>query len=105
MRFYEVLSYSSKNKITYLSNFFHKSHLIFDSINNLIDIKFNNYLRIKKYMNFKPAPIIENEKEWLKAVDRTGVMYLEHKDPYDIFCYLAKEITNCNLSWTGVIDD
>ncbi len=105
MRFYEALSYSSKNKSKHLSNFFHKSYLIFDSLNNLINIKFNNNSKIKKYMNFKPAPIIENEKERLKAVDRTGVMYLDHEDFYDIFCYLAKEITSCNLSWTGLIDD
>ena len=56
-------------------------------------------------MNFKPAPIIENETERLKAVDRTGVMYLDQDDLYEIFCFLAKEITGCSLSWTGLIDE
>lgn len=56
-------------------------------------------------MNFKPAPITENEIERLKAVDRTGVMYLENDGLYEIFCFLAKEITGCSLSWTGLIDD
>ncbi len=56
-------------------------------------------------MNFKPAPIIENEQQRLKAVDRTGVMYLDQDDLYEIFCFLAKEITGCALSWTGLIDD
>ena len=52
-------------------------------------------------MNFKPAPVIENETERLKAVDRTGVMYLDQDDLYEIFCFLAKEITGCSLSWTN----
>ena len=57
-------------------------------------------------MNFKPAPIIENEIERLKAVDRTGVMSnLENDGLYEIFCFLEKEITGCSLSWTGLIDD
>ena len=43
-------------------------------------------------MNFKPAPVIENETERLKAVDRTGVMYLDQDDLYEIFCFLAKEM-------------
>ena len=56
-------------------------------------------------MNFKPAPIIENETERLKAVDRTGAMYLDQDDLYEIYCFLAKEITGCTVSWTGLIDD
>ena len=56
-------------------------------------------------MNFKPAPIIENETERLKAVDRTGAMYLAQDDLYEIYCFLAKEITGCTVSWTGLIDD
>ena len=56
-------------------------------------------------MNFKPAKLLDNEIERLKAVDRTGVMYLDQNDLYEIYCFLAKEITGCNVSWTGLIDD
>ena len=56
-------------------------------------------------MDFKPAPIIENENERLKAVERTGVMYLVQDHLYEIYCFLAKEITGCALSWTGLIDE
>ena len=38
-------------------------------------------------MNLKPAPIVENEIERLKAVDRTGVMYLENDGLYEIFVF------------------
>lgn len=56
-------------------------------------------------MNFKPAKLLDNETERLKAVDRTGIMYLDQNDLYEIYCFLAKEITGCNVSWTGLIDD
>ena len=56
-------------------------------------------------MEFKPASIIENESNRLKAVERTGAMYNEAHDLYEIYCYLAKEITSCPVSWTGLIDD
>ena len=56
-------------------------------------------------MEFKPAQILKNEDNRLKAVERTGAMYLEADDLYDVYCYLAKEISSCPVSWTGLIDD
>ncbi len=53
---------------------------------------------------FKPAPLPSNEEVRLLAVNRTGAMYLEDDDLYNIYCYLAKEITGCSVSWTGLID-
>ena len=52
-----------------------------------------------------PAKILENEAQRLRAVDRTGVMYLDQDNLYEIYCFLAKEITGCAISWTGLIDD
>ena len=52
-----------------------------------------------------PAQILENESQRLRAVDRTGVMYLDQDNLYEIYCFLAKEITGCAISWTGLIDD
>lgn len=56
-------------------------------------------------MDFKSAPVIENETERLKAVNRTGAMYIEQDTLYEIYCFLAKEITGCPVSWTGLIDN
>ena len=56
-------------------------------------------------MEFKPAPILNNENIRLKAVERTGAMYFEADNLYDVYCFLAKEISGCPVSWTGLIDD
>lgn len=58
----------------------------------------------KSNIQFKPAPVFSNEHERLKALDRTGAMYVEQDQLYDVYCYLAKEITGCPVSWTGLID-
>ncbi len=58
----------------------------------------------KSNFQFKPAPVSSNERERLKALDRTGAMYVEQDQLYDVYCYLAKEITGCPVSWTGLID-
>ena len=51
-----------------------------------------------------PAPISSNEDERLEAVKRTGAMYIDQDELYEVYCYLAKEITGCSVSWTGLID-
>ena len=37
-------------------------------------------------MKFMPAQILENESQRLRAVDRTGVMYLDQDNLYEIYC-------------------
>ena len=54
--------------------------------------------------DYLPAPITKNENQRLEAVKRTGAMYLDQDELYDVYCYLAKEITGCPVSWTGLID-
>ncbi len=56
-------------------------------------------------MNFKPANIPSNDAQRVKAVQRTGVLDESKEELYDIYCFLAKEITGCPVSWTGVIDN
>ncbi len=56
-------------------------------------------------MNFKPAPILKNEKQRLIAVERSAAMYKDADSLYEIYCHLAKEISNCPVSWAGLIDD
>ena len=56
-------------------------------------------------MNFKPANIPSNDALRVKAVQRTGVLDESKEELYDIYCFLAKEITGCPVSWTGVIDN
>ena len=56
-------------------------------------------------MNFKPANIPVNDDQRVKAVKRTGVLDENKTELYDIYCFLAKEITGCPVSWTGVIDN
>ena len=58
----------------------------------------------KNISDYMPAPIANNENQRLEAVRRTGAMYLDKDELYDIYCYLAKEITGCPVSWTGLID-
>ena len=55
-------------------------------------------------MNFKPANIPSNDDQRVKAVQRTGVLDTNSTELYEIYCFLAKEITGCPVSWTGVID-
>ena len=55
-------------------------------------------------MNFKPANIPPNDALRVKAVQRTGVLDESREELYEIYCFLAKEITGCPVSWTGVID-
>ena len=56
-------------------------------------------------MNFKPADIPSNDTQRVKAVQRTGVLDENKTELYEIYCFLAKEITGCPVSWTGVIDN
>ena len=52
-----------------------------------------------KYISdYIPAPIAKNENQRLEAVKRTGAMYLDQDELYDVYCYLAKEITGCPVS-------
>ena len=46
-------------------------------------------------MNFKPANIPVNDAQRVKAVKRTGVLDESKTELYDIYCFLAKEITGC----------
>ena len=55
-------------------------------------------------MNFKPANIPSNDDKRVKAVQRIGVLDTNSTELYEIYCFLAKEITGCPVSWTGVID-
>ena len=55
-------------------------------------------------MNFKPANIPDNDIKRVKAVLRTGVLDTSSTELYEIYCFLAKEITGCPVSWTGLID-
>ena len=55
-------------------------------------------------MKFKPANIPTNDINRVQAVVRTGVLDTNSTELYDIYCLLAKEITGCPTSWTGVID-
>ena len=55
-------------------------------------------------MNFNPANIPSNDALRVRAVQRTGVLDENKTELYDIYCFLAKEITGCPVSWTGVID-
>ena len=56
-------------------------------------------------MNFKPANIPSNDALRVKAVQRTGVLDENKTELYDTYCFLAREITGCPVSWTGVIDN
>ena len=58
----------------------------------------------KHISDYIPAEIPRNEIQRLNAVRRTGAMYLDKDELYDVYCYLAKEITGCPVSWTGLID-
>ncbi len=55
-------------------------------------------------MSFKPASIPENDSKRVEAVVRTGVLDVNASKLYEIYCLLAREITGCPTSWTGVID-
>ena len=55
-------------------------------------------------MTFKPANIPTNDSKRVQAVVRTGVLDTNSTELYDVYCLLAKEITGCPVSWTGVID-
>ena len=54
-------------------------------------------------MTFKPANIPTNDSKRVQAVARTGVLDTNSTELYDVYCLLAKEITGCPVSWTGVI--
>ena len=55
-------------------------------------------------MIFQPAQIPNNDKQRIEAVLRTGVMDIKSTELYDIYCFIAKELTSCPVSWTGLID-
>ena len=55
-------------------------------------------------MSFKPAPIPKNEKNRLKAVERTGVMDIVNEELYNVYTHLARKITGCPNSWANIID-
>ena len=55
-------------------------------------------------MSFKPASIPENDSKRVEAVVRTGVLDVNASKLYEIYCFLAREITGCPTSQTGVID-
>ena len=56
-------------------------------------------------MNFKPAPIPENEKNRLLAVEKTGVLDVVNEEIYHIYSHLARKLTGCPLSWANVMDE
>lgn len=55
-------------------------------------------------MIFQPAQIPNNDKQRTEAVLRTGVLDIKATELYDVYCFIAKEITGCPVSWTGLID-
>ena len=55
-------------------------------------------------MKFKPARIPEDDAKRVEAVVRTGVLDTNESHLYEIYCFLAREITGCPTSWTGVMD-
>ena len=55
-------------------------------------------------MEFKPAKIPKNDAKRVEAVVRTGVLDTNESHLYEIYCFLAREITGCPTSWTGVMD-
>lgn len=55
-------------------------------------------------MTFKPAPIPENEKNRLLAVEKTGVLDTVNEQIYSIYSHLARKITGCPQSWANVMD-
>ena len=55
-------------------------------------------------MIFQPAQIPNNDKQRIEAVLRTGVLDIKATELYDVYCFIAKEITGCPVSWTGLID-
>ena len=55
-------------------------------------------------MSFQPAQIPNNDNKRVEAVHRADVIEEIDSKLYEIFCFLAKEITGCPVSWTGVID-
>jgi hypothetical protein len=55
-------------------------------------------------MIFEPAKIPKNDNQRVKAVLRTGALDVKATKLYDVYCFLAKEIANCPVSWTGLID-
>lgn len=55
-------------------------------------------------MNFKPAPIPENERNRLLAVEKTGVLDVVNEEIYHIYSHLARKLTGCPLSWANVMD-
>ena len=55
-------------------------------------------------MTFKPAPIPENEKKRLLAVEKTGVLDTVNEEIYSIYSHLARKVTGCPQSWANVMD-
>lgn len=55
-------------------------------------------------MSFKPAPLPENEKNRLLAVEKTGVLDIVDEELYNIYSSLARNITGCPQSWANVMD-
>lgn len=55
-------------------------------------------------MSFKPAPIPENEKNRLLAVEKTGVLDVINEEIYHIYSHLARKLTGCPRSWANVMD-
>ena len=55
-------------------------------------------------MSFKPAPLPENERNRLLAVEKTGVLDIVDEALYNIYSGLARKITNCPQSWANVMD-
>ena len=55
-------------------------------------------------MNFKPAPIPENERNRILAVEKTGILDVINEEIYHIYSHLARKLTGCPLSWANVMD-
>ena len=55
-------------------------------------------------MSFQPAQIPNNDNKRVEAVHRADVIEEIDSKLYEIYCFLAKEITGCPVSWTGIID-
>ena len=69
--------------------------------------KLQTMLVVNKWRNnmkFKPAPIPENERNRLLAVENTGVLDVINEEIYHIYSHLARKLTDCPLSWANVMD-
>lgn len=54
---------------------------------------------------YEPARIPTNEDARLRSVERTGVMDVEQRERFQVYVDIAKEIADCPVAYTGLLDE